>query len=52
MMRRLGKMLFPQFPSDLQRRKVNILLGVLLFALLLGGLFTWAALVGNRIGPR
>lgn len=52
MKRRLGKLLFPHLPSDLQRRKINIILAVLLFGLLLGGLFTLVAVVTNKVGFR
>ena len=52
MTRLLGKLLFPHLPHDLQRRKVNIILAVLLVSLLLGGIFVWAAIVGNRVGVR
>jgi len=48
----LGKLLFPHLPSDLRRRKVNIILGVLLAGLLLGGLVALMAVVGNKVGPR
>ncbi|HXR05175.1 MAG TPA: hypothetical protein VN836_10755 [Verrucomicrobiae bacterium] len=52
MKRRLGKLLFPHLPSDLQQRKVNIILAVLFVGLLLGGIFAWAAIVGNRVSFR
>jgi len=48
----LGKLLFPYLPSDLRRRKINILLAVLLVSLLLGGIFVWAAIVGNKVNFR
>jgi hypothetical protein len=49
---RLGKLLFPHLPSDLQRRKTNIALAVLLVSLLLGGLVVLVAIVNNKVGPR
>ncbi len=52
MKRRLGKLLFPHLPSDLQRRKINIILAVLLVSLLMGGLLALAAVVGNKVGFR
>ena len=52
MKRRLGQLLFPQLPSDLQRRKLNIVLAVLLVNLLLGGLVVLVALVTNKVGSR
>jgi len=52
MKRRLGKLLFPQLPSDLQTRKINTILAVLLVGLLLGGLFALVAFVTNRVEVR
>jgi hypothetical protein len=52
MKRRLGKLLFPHLPSDLQRRRINIILAVLLVGLLFGGLVALMAVVNNRVGPR
>ncbi|MFZ1072236.1 MAG: hypothetical protein WAO21_02255 [Verrucomicrobiia bacterium] len=52
MIRFLGRLLFPRLPSDLQRRKVNIILAVLLVGLLLGGLMALVAVVSNKVGPR
>lgn len=52
MIRLLGKLLFPRLPSDLQRRKVNIILGVLLVSLLLGGFLALVAVVTNKVGAR
>lgn len=52
MNRLLGKLLFPHLPHDLQRRKVNIILAVLLVSLLLGGLLALVAVVSNKVGPR
>lgn len=52
MIRFLGRLLFPRLPSDLQRRKVNIILAVLLVGLLLGGLMALVAIVSNKVGPR
>jgi hypothetical protein len=46
----LGKLLFPRLPSDLQRRKINIILAVLLVGLLLGGLLALVAVVSNKVG--
>jgi hypothetical protein len=48
----LGRLLFPRLPSDLQRRKINIILAVLLVGLLLGGLLALIAIVTNRVGAR
>jgi flagellar basal body-associated protein FliL len=48
----LGKLLFPRLPPDLQRRKVNIILAVLLVCLLLGGLVALMAVLNNKVGPR
>jgi len=48
----LGKLLFPRLPHDLQRRKVNILLAVLLIGLLLGGLIALMMVLRNKIGVR
>jgi len=48
----LGKLLFPYLPSDLRQRKVNIILAVLLVSLLLGGIFVWAAIIGNKVNFR
>jgi hypothetical protein len=48
----LGKLLFPRLPSDLQRRKINIIVMVLLVSLLLGGLLALVAVVSNKVGPR
>jgi len=50
--RRLGKLLFPRLPSDMQTRKVNIILVVLLVSVLLGGLVALMAVLTNRVGPR
>ena len=52
MTRLLGKLLFPHLPHDLQRRKVNIILAVLLVSLLLGGLVALMAILSNRVGVR
>ena len=52
MKRRLGKLLFPHLPSDLQQRKLNIVLAVLLVSLLLGGLLAVMAIVNNKVGVR
>ena len=48
----LGKLLFPRLPQDLQRRKINILLAVLLVGLLLGGLIALLIVSSNKIGIR
>jgi len=48
----LGKLLFPRLPSDLQRRKMNIILTVLVVGLLLGGLLALVAIVSNKVGVR
>jgi len=52
MNRLLGKLLFPSLPPDLQRRKINIILAVLLVGLLLGSLVALVAVVSNKVGPR
>ena len=52
MNRYLGRLLFPRLPSDMQRRKVNIILTVLLVSLLLGGLLALLAVVTNKVGVR
>ena len=52
MNRFLGKLFFPRLPSDLQRRKINLILAVLLVGLLLGGLIALVAVVSNRVGVR
>ena len=52
MNRLLGKLLFPHLPQDLQRRKVNIILAVLLVSLLMGGLLALVAVVTNKVGAR
>ena len=52
MTRFLGKLLFPRLPSDLQRRKMNIILTVLVVGLLLGGLLALVAIVSNKVGVR
>jgi hypothetical protein len=48
--RYLGRLLFPRLPSDMQRRKINIILTVLLVSLLLGGLLALVAIVTNKVG--
>ena len=48
----LGRLLFPRLPSDLQRRKINTILAVLLVGLLLGGLVALVAIVSNRVVTR
>ena len=52
MNRYLGKLFFPRLPSDLQRRKINTVLAVLLVGLLLGGLFALVAIVSNKVDVR
>ncbi|MGO9585922.1 MAG: hypothetical protein ACLP2Y_07000 [Limisphaerales bacterium] len=47
-----GKLLFPRLPPDLQRRKINIFLAVLLVGLLLGGLMALMLVLRNKIGVR
>ena len=46
------KLLFPRLPPDLQRRKINTLLAVLLVGLLLGGLLVLMMVLRNKIGVR
>jgi hypothetical protein len=46
------KLLFPRLPPDLQRRKINTLLAVLLVGLFLGGLFALVMILRNKIGVR
>jgi hypothetical protein len=48
----LGKLLFPRLPPDLQRRKINILLAVLLVGLLLGGFMALMLVYRNKMGVR
>jgi len=52
MTRFLGRLLFPRLPDDLQQRKVNIILGVIVASLLVGGLIVLMAVLGNRVGSR
>jgi len=52
MTRFLGKLLFPHLPSDLQRRKINIILAVLVVGLILGGLVALVSIFTNKIGSR
>jgi len=47
-----GKLLFPRLPPDLQRRKINIFLAVLLVGLLMGGLIVLMMVLRNKIGVR
>ena len=47
-----GKLLFPSLSPDLQRRKINTLLAVLLVGLLLGGLIALMIVLSNKIGVR
>jgi hypothetical protein len=46
------KLLFPRRPPDLQRRKINIFLTVLLVGLLLSGLIALMMVLRNKIGIR
>ena len=46
----LGKLLFPRLPPDVQRRKINIILTVLLISLLLGGLIALMLVFRNKTG--
>ena len=46
------KLLFPRLPPDLQRRKINIFLTVLLVGLLLSGLIALMMVLRNKIGIR
>jgi hypothetical protein len=48
----LGKLLFSRLPPDLQRRKINTLLAVLVVGLLLGGLIAYTIVLSNKIGVR
>jgi hypothetical protein len=52
MNRFLGKLLFPRLPSDMQKRKINTILAVLLVGLILGGLIALVAVVSNKVGAR
>jgi hypothetical protein len=45
----LGKLLFPRQPHDVQRRKINIILMVLLVGLLLGGLMAFFLIYRNKM---
>jgi hypothetical protein len=46
----LGKLLFPRLPRDVQRRKINIILMVLLVSLLLGGFIAFMLVFRNKMG--
>ena len=46
----LGKLLFPRLPRDVQRRKINIILMVLLASLLLGGFIAFMLVFRNKMG--
>jgi hypothetical protein len=48
----LGKLFFRRLPPDLQRRKINILMGVLVVGLILGGLIAVVMVLSNRTGMR
>jgi hypothetical protein len=50
MNRRLGKILFPRLPPDLQRRKTNTFLAVLLVLLLLVSAIALIMVLGNKTG--
>jgi LPS O-antigen subunit length determinant protein (WzzB/FepE family) len=52
MNRFLGKLLFPRQPRDVQRRKANIVLMVLLVGLFLGGLIALMLVYRNKMGVR
>ena len=52
MTRRLGKLLFPHLPHDLQRRKVNTILAVVVVSLLVAGFLAVVAVVSNRVDAR
>jgi flagellar basal body-associated protein FliL len=48
MNRFLGKLLFPRQPRDVQRRKINIILMVLLVSVLFGGLIALMLVLKNK----
>ncbi len=52
MNRFLGKLLFPRQPRDVQRRKINTILMVLLVGLLLGGFVAFFMVYRNKMGVR
>jgi hypothetical protein len=52
MIRFLGRLLFPRLPFDLQERKVNIVLTVLVISLLLGGFIVLVLVFSNKVGTR
>jgi hypothetical protein len=49
---RLGKLLFPRLPPDLQRRKINTMMLVLVFCVLLGALLALLMFVSYKAGTR
>jgi hypothetical protein len=48
----LGKLLFPRQPRDVQRRKINTILTVLLVSILLGGSIALVMVFTNKAGAR
>jgi hypothetical protein len=52
MNRFLGKLFFPRLPSDMQRRKINIILAVLSVSLFLGGLVALVVVFSSKVGVR
>ena len=52
MNRFFGKLMFPRQPRDVQRRKINIILVVLLAGLLFGGFMAFFLVYRNQMGVR
>jgi hypothetical protein len=49
---RLGKLLFPRLPPDLQRRKINTIVVVLVLSALFGALLVLMMLINYKAGTR
>jgi hypothetical protein len=47
---RLGRLLFPRLPPDLQRRRINNIMLVLVFSILLGALIALMMVVSYKAG--
>ena len=45
-----GKLLFPRLPPDVQRRKFNIILAVIVISVLLGSCIGTVIILRNTIG--
>ena len=52
MTRFLGKLLFPRQHRDVQRRKINIILTVLLMSIFVGGFMAFFLIYRNKLGIR